>query len=779
MADIINVVEIDIDVNTAVANLAETQKEVAKLKAEIKALSKAEGDNSKAIAEKTGQLKVEQAQLRQNTNVLKANIIASKDNVSTLDELAAKNTILRAERGKLNIATDEGRKRTEEINAQLDINNEIIKENSDKQKQNKLSVGGYADGIKEALPITAQFNSGLKALAANPIGLVITAIVVTVKALFDAFKKTQGGADKLSKITAVLSGVFEVLQGILAVVATEIVGVFEKPREAMDTFIKNFKEGIVNRFEGLYELIPRLADATVKLFEGDFSGAAETAADAVAKVTLGVEDFTEKAGDFYDETSDKIKSAAERALALKNAQIALENTVIANTTALAKLNKEAEKQQQIADDSTQSFEERQKAADLARIASEKALQLELNLARQESAIVALQIKQKREAGFETRALKLQEADAIAKVIDAESALTLKIAENAKLREELDRDVFEKNLDYLLDNYDNIKTINEKLSTDEKKSYEERLKIIQVTRDLGNASFNEQIKELQTRTDETINANDLINESDSRRLIEKVRLLKLDEIEETRLLEVLRDRRTAVQDLADAEIAITETKNEELKAFNDSARTRELEAQKQTIFTELELNRVKLQAQEEQEIMAAERIGASTTEIEQKYANAREEINKAELNAKLSLAGGFADNLATIAGEGTAIGKAAAIASTTISTYQGATAAFASLAGIPIVGPALGAAAAGAAVASGLANVKKILSVDSGLPGGSSSSSSSVSASAPTAPSVNQGIISRETNEAQNQNITVQPTLVIDDVTNAQTNANNNTNTATI
>ena len=54
-----------------------------------------------------------------------------------------------------------------------------------------------------------------------------------------------------------------------------------------------------------------------------------------------------------------------------------------------------------------------------------------------------------------------------------------------------------------------------------------------------------------------------------------------------------------------------------------------------------------------------------------------------------------------------MGKAAAVAQTTIDTYRAAQSSYTSLSGIPIVGPVLGALAAGAAVASGLANVKKI------------------------------------------------------------------------
>lgn len=57
-----------------------------------------------------------------------------------------------------------------------------------------------------------------------------------------------------------------------------------------------------------------------------------------------------------------------------------------------------------------------------------------------------------------------------------------------------------------------------------------------------------------------------------------------------------------------------------------------------------------------------------------------------------------------------IGKTAAIANATISTYLAANQAYSAMAGIPIVGPALGAIAAAAAIAAGLANVAQISGV---------------------------------------------------------------------
>src|SRR3990170_8834514 len=66
-------------------------------------------------------------------------------------------------------------------------------------------------------------------------------------------------------------------------------------------------------------------------------------------------------------------------------------------------------------------------------------------------------------------------------------------------------------------------------------------------------------------------------------------------------------------------------------------------------------------------------------------------------------------------------KAFAIAETIIKTYQGAMEAYSAMAGIPVVGPALGAAAAAAVMAAGAARVANIKATS---PGGATSISSS-------------------------------------------------------
>ena len=225
-----------------------------------------------------------------------------------------------------------------------------------------------------------------------------------------------------------------------------------------------------------------------------------------------------------------------------------------------------------------------------------------------------------------------------------------------------------------------------------------------------------------------------------------------------------------------------------------------------IFAELDLERKGLELKRQQEIDFANKVGADTAKIDKKYKKAQRALDIAEFNAKLSLTAGFTQNLATIFGEQTAIGKAAAVASATISTIQGAVFAFTDFAstGTP-VGFALGVVAAAAALAAGYAQVKQILAVDSGLPGGGGVSASIPSAggggfssisSVSTAPletgaaSVGQGIISRDVQDQSSAAIAagmsdallanpLQPTLVTDDVTINQDEALISNRTATI
>ena len=130
-----------------------------------------------------------------------------------------------------------------------------------------------------------------------------------------------------------------------------------------------------------------------------------------------------------------------------------------------------------------------------------------------------------------------------------------------------------------------------------------------------------------------------------------------------------------------------------------------------------------------------------TKTEKELSDARVEISKKEAAARAENAQKISSTLKNAAkaiGEHTVAGKAAAIAATTIDTYMSATAAFKSLAGIPIVGPVLGTVAAAAAIAAGLKNVKAILAVKAPQIPGGSSEPGFVDVPSPGAPSTGGG-----------------------------------------
>jgi hypothetical protein len=177
------------------------------------------------------------------------------------------------------------------------------------------------------------------------------------------------------------------LVDILASLGEKIISVFENPKQAISDFSNLIKDNIINRFNGLLELIPQLSKSIKQLFSGDFSGAAETAANAVAKVALGTDNLT-----------DSIKNSA-KALRELAAEVAADAVVAAN----------------IAD-------KRAKADKL-----DRQLITERAQATRDIAELRLKSEQKDKFAVAERIKFLQEANAI------EEATTNKAIESAKLR----------------------------------------------------------------------------------------------------------------------------------------------------------------------------------------------------------------------------------------------------------------------------------------------------------------------------------------------------------
>jgi hypothetical protein len=161
---------------------------------------------------------------------------------------------------------------------------------------------------------------------------------------------------------------------------------------------------------------------------------------------------------------------------------------------------------------------------------------------------------------------------------------------------------------------------------------------------------------------------------------------------------LQARLDAVRQANMTELELLRTKQtEELNLINQAASLKQINGDK---WGALMLETI---ARQQDEINA----------VEDKAAKAREAIAKAEGDAKKQALGNALGDLSTLMNSESKkmfkIGKAAAIANTIMGTYESAQKAYTSLAGIPIVGPALGIAAAGAAIAAGVARVQSIRS----------------------------------------------------------------------
>ena len=186
-----------------------------------------------------------------------------------------------------------------------------------------------------------------------------------------------------------------------------------------------------------------------------------------------------------------------------------------------------------------------------------------------------------------------------------------------------------------------------------------------------------------------------------------------------------DNEAAAKKKEKDEEKLAEDKAKKEKEIKDAKELSDLKNQIRDAEAVTEEERRQLEIQKTTEhydklIALAKEKGLSTEALEKAKTNALNKLTKQRSENEIQwekltqqqktaiVSNGF-KNLANILGEESAAGKAAAIAAATIDTYQSANASYKSLAGIPIVGPALGAVAAGAAIVSGLATVKKITS----------------------------------------------------------------------
>lgn len=204
-------------------------------------------------------------------------------------------------------------------------------------------------------------------------------------------------------------------------------------------------------------------------------------------------------------------------------------------------------------------------------------------------------------------------------------------------------------------------------------------------------------------------------------------------------------KTYTQQIEDAQ-AVTEQQKLDLWYIRQKAEIDAIESfgnEKNNLYALLETQRNIKQAEiEKKKEDELSKIRTDAEDARTKYEDQQKELRKKQAEqeylAKRELLNLYSSALSVasgLLGESTVAGKAAAVASATISTYLAATQAYASqlIPGDP-TSPFRATLAAGVAVAAGLANVKKILAVQT--PGGGGGGGATPSAGSVQAPTFN-------------------------------------------
>lgn len=651
-----------------------------------------------------------------------------------------------------------------QLNKKIDENTDFLKANSSQMQQQQMNIGNYKQDVKDAINELNIFNGGLtgfatRATQAGGAGALLTNSLKTATSATMGLTKAMLAflVSPIGIVLGVIAGAFLLIQNAmnrseessnkLKAAIAPLTGIFNAILKALEPVGEFLIDGIVAGFEMATK-------------------AAETAINIIGSGLkfLGFESAGQAVQDFGKEMAEATKEAKELALAEQE----LEKSQRKARLTQLQYQKEAETFRQIRDDETKSIQERIKANDELGAVLEKQLQEELRIAQTALKVANLRMK----AEGENKETLDAQAEALTQIADIEERINGKRSEQLKNRVSLQKQAHEKymaqidaqiakqkeQLDlWILQQGDRAKTLQEQLDLDRqiaKKSIEildAELKNKKISREKYEAEVLKIRMDLAKQEAYIVEENaqrelDILIKNTDKQLEERKRLngeelVLIAQQEEAKLaFELTRFEQGLINETEYQanRLAIQEEylkKETDLKAQFDAQQIAdrklrdELEVESRLLalednaWNEFERNQIildeqyaleqeKLQEQYNNGLISYDNFLQAQKNLTEDYAKQEAEIAKLKEQYKLDIASQTFGNLATIAGKESAAGKAFAIAQTTIDTYQSATSAYKAMAGIPVVGPALGAVAAAAAVASGIANVKKITSVKS-------------------------------------------------------------------
>lgn len=760
----IKLFEADIDVDGIINKSVELKKEMVDLRQEQKILKLTVGETNDEYIKTEARLKKVRTEYNLNQKQVSNLSQSAKDfltveqkltlaldnEVKSINNAAKNNKELKQIRNDINAETEEGADAIALINEKLNANTDFIKENSSALEQQKIEIGSYKDGIVEAYNELNLFNGGLSG--------------------FISRANDAGGAGNLveKSVKGMTNGIIGLTRSTLAFIATPIgallavlLGAFALVKNAMNR--SEEATGKINRIFSIFSGITNTLLAALEplgefLIDGIVIGfelagqAADTAMNIISSglSLLGFDDASKNVSEWYGEIQEGVKAAQD----LTDAELKLETAQRKSQLIQLEYQKDAEKLRQIRDNENLSIKERIQANEELGVVLENQLTEELKIAELALEVANLRIT----AEGRTKEALDEQAEALIAIADIQERITGQESEQLTNRVSLQREAADKakeiadqaiaqqraELDlFIAHQGTRAKSLEEQLAV-ARHVYRSESEILEAelnNRNITQTEYDAQLIDLKNdllkqQADATVlNAEYELDEyianhqrkidedlfySEETLLIEQERL---NNIANARLEhEALRLEQGIINE-QEYNAAINAV-NEENRIALEEAQFERDEAIKEKEIVDLENKRAadfenhdydlafQLQALEDkrlQEVANAERTGADTTLINQKYAEQKRQIEQITTDNKLTLASDAFGQIATIIGKESAVGKAAAVAQTTIDTYKSAQAAYSALAGITIVGPILGAIAAAAAVAAGVANIKKITS----------------------------------------------------------------------
>jgi len=411
----------------------------------------------------------------------------------------------------------------------------------------------------------------LKLLKNALIGSGIAGLVVILGSIVGVLAKTQAGLNGVDGVMRAFGAVLEVIVGRLITLFSALGASLSVASDTISRLslkftnfglevkkqiieIKNFFGSYDKELKNVNSQIEK-NELKIKGFTKEIDKNSKEAVEGFAKSFLDLGIAIDKAVDMALELSKKLD-----AIKLENSKISVE---------MAKQLAISEKAEEIEGDATRSFKERTAAILTSIQAQKKASELGIKTAENNLKAVNEELKIIEEQRELLTDEKIRRLEASKELIDAQKDFEIKSLQLTKTSNMLKQDEIEKNLDILIDGFDNQKTINERIFSDEKKRFEERRKLIVETSKLQQDVLKLEVAELQKGTKEKILIDELLKAKDAEELNRLIRKAETSEILEQRTLEVVKEAKTQEFELGQALIDIDLQRLELKKEINQA------------------------------------------------------------------------------------------------------------------------------------------------------------------------------------------------------------------